>query len=285
MTYLILGATSELGKTLSHRYAQQGVSLWLVGRKKHHLKSLAEDVKKGSQRDITITVCDMSIRTEVETLCEQIAKTEVDAALNLVAEHGEIGPFELSSTQDWERTFNINFFAAVEITKALVRSMKKFGKPGNVVHFSGGGVTAPRAFFTQYSTSKSALVSFCASAAQETSPFGISLNCVAPGMMPSKMLKQVVDAGSNLVSEQELENARRILSDNEHSYSNVCELCAFLMEQVGAEISGRLISAAWDKWYEFDANLNLIKNSDLFTLRRITPDDHTALAWETRETS
>ena len=50
-------------------------------------------------------------------------------------------------------------------------------------------------------------------------------------------------------------------------------LCTFLAHAKSDGITGRLISAVWDPWTKIPDFLQELKNSDIYTLRRITPKD------------
>jgi hypothetical protein len=57
------------------------------------------------------------------------------------------------------------------------------------------------------------------------------------------------------------------------STEKALELMDFLTSNISAGITGRLISADWDNWAEWPNNLEELKNTDLYTLRRITGRD------------
>ena len=51
------------------------------------------------------------------------------------------------------------------------------------------------------------------------------------------------------------------------------ELATFLGSAASDGISGRLLSAVWDKWAELPTHLEELQKSDIYTLRRITEAD------------
>ena len=53
---------------------------------------------------------------------------------------------------------------------------------------------------------------------------------------------------------------------------------AFLASTESDGITGRLIAAVWDPWRSFPAQREKIAASDVYTLRRIVPEDR---GWET----
>ncbi len=56
-------------------------------------------------------------------------------------------------------------------------------------------------------------------------------------------------------------------------------LASFLVSDRAGTMSGRLISALWDGWEDFDAHAEEIAGSDIYTLRRIVPKDR-GFQWE-----
>jgi hypothetical protein len=95
--------------------------------------------------------------------------------------------------------------------------------------------------------------------------------------MPTDMLKQVLEVGSLQAGEKEVSSAERVVANNVTSFFRVAELCEFLISEKSKNITGKLISAVWDNWEDFDKLPVEILNSDLYTLRRITTDDRVDL--------
>ena len=51
------------------------------------------------------------------------------------------------------------------------------------------------------------------------------------------------------------------------------QLCAYLASEASDGITGKLISAPWDPWPGLDRYLDDLRTSDIYTLRRIGPED------------
>jgi NAD(P)-dependent dehydrogenase (short-subunit alcohol dehydrogenase family) len=83
---------------------------------------------------------------------------------------------------DFETSMNINFYAAVRATRAVVADMLGRGEPGAIVN-----VASVNAFFQpdggviDYGAAKAALVNFSKALSQELAPKGIRINNVSPG--------------------------------------------------------------------------------------------------------
>jgi 3-oxoacyl-[acyl-carrier protein] reductase len=55
-------------------------------------------------------------------------------------------------------------------------------------------------------------------------------------------------------------------------------LVAYLMANASGQVTGKLISAIWDPWSEFNELTPEFHQSDVYTLRRIVPEDRPKLA-------
>jgi hypothetical protein len=56
-------------------------------------------------------------------------------------------------------------------------------------------------------------------------------------------------------------------------------LCVYLLSQVSDGITGRLLSALWDPWPTLAGRAEKLGSSDIYTLRRIVPEDR-GLNWD-----
>jgi 3-oxoacyl-[acyl-carrier protein] reductase len=57
------------------------------------------------------------------------------------------------------------------------------------------------------------------------------------------------------------------------------DLCVFLLSAASDGITGKLISAVWDPWTDLQNHLSDLNRTDIYTLRRIVPEDR-GLKWE-----
>jgi 3-oxoacyl-[acyl-carrier protein] reductase len=77
----------------------------------------------------------------------------------------------------------------------------------------------------------------------------------------------------NLRDSKDHLNAVESISTGNFDSTKLLNLCDFLLSGMSEGITGKLISAEWDNWAEWSNHLNQIRNSDLYTLRRITGRD------------
>lgn len=98
-----------------------------------------------------------------------------------------------------QKTFVINYFSTVLITKKVAEKMVRQGE-GSIVSISSIGSMGHQTGGACYDASKAALNQFTVSIAQELAPFGIRVNAVAPAPMNTPMFAQMPEkAQKNLV--------------------------------------------------------------------------------------
>jgi 3-oxoacyl-[acyl-carrier protein] reductase len=127
--------------------------------------------------------------------------------------------------------------------------------------------------FTPYATAKTALVRFSEILAIETARYGIRVNAVAPGAFASAMTRVVCSSAEN-AGEAEANTARRLVdSEDTANAEKAARLVAYLTLGEGRDVTGKLISAVWDRWESFHSCPETVAHKDVFTLRRILPEE------------
>jgi 3-oxoacyl-[acyl-carrier protein] reductase len=86
------------------------------------------------------------------------------------------------------------------------------------------------------------------------------------------MLDAVVRAGAAQVG-PEYERVVEWQRAGGESLENAASLARFLASPESEGISGRLISAVWDPWHGLAAHAAELATTDIYTLRRITPEE------------
>jgi NAD(P)-dependent dehydrogenase (short-subunit alcohol dehydrogenase family) len=145
---------------------------------------------------------------------------------------------------------------------------------GKIINISGGGAAYPRPYFSAYATSKAGVVRFTETIAEELKEYSIDCNCIAPGALNTRMLSEVLNAGIKSVGYNYYERAMTQKLSGGDSLKDAAELCTYLASDKSDGLTGKLISARWDKWRDdIPEHIEEIKNSDIYTLRRILPKD------------
>ncbi len=273
---LITGASRGLGRAIAREFWTRGASIALVARDRAALEELASLPPVFASQTAEIVPADLSDPHAPASIVERLRRKweYLDALINNAAITGPIGPVWENDWSHWRETIQVNLMAPVALCRLCIPWMRPGGA---IVNLSGGGATGPRPNFSAYGTAKAGLVRFTETLAQETAELGIRVNAVAPGAMNTEMLETVLRAGAGKAGP---EHARAIAQKQNGGQppEKAAALSYFLVSPASAGITGRLISAVWDPWQDLPARTDQLCGSDIYTLRRITPEDR-GLQW------
>ena len=186
--------------------------------------------------------------------------------------HGPLGPIEDVDWDAWVEAININLLGTVLCCRSVVPWMRR-QRAGKIILLSGGGATAPLPRVSAYAASKAAVVRFGETLAEEVKDAGISVNSVAPGALNTRLLDQVLAAGPETVGAAFHERAVRQSQAGGTPLETPADLIAFLASSASDGVTGRLLSAVWDDWRHLPERRAQLADSDVYTLRRIVPED------------
>jgi NAD(P)-dependent dehydrogenase (short-subunit alcohol dehydrogenase family) len=104
------------------------------------------------------------------------------------------------------------------------------------------------------------------------------VNSVAPGPLNTRLLQEVLDAGPEKVGTAFYEASLKQRESGGTPLELGASLCMYLASDESNGVTGKLISAAWDPWRQFDEHRQDLEKTDIYTLRRIVPGER-GLAW------
>ncbi|MEE8373615.1 MAG: SDR family oxidoreductase [Dehalococcoidia bacterium] len=269
-TAVITGGGRGIGAAIALAFAREGADVSVVSRTRPELEQTADEIRAIGRRSLPI-VADVSAWQDMQRMAELVEETfgRLDILVNCAAVQGPIGPTVDCDPQEWVDAILINLAGTFLSCRAALPMMIRQGS-GKIINFSGGGATSPRPRFSSYSSSKTAVVRLTETLAQEVADFNIQVNAIAPGAVNTRMLHEVLAAG-DAAGDKALDGARRQLATGGDDIARAAALAVFLASGESDGLSGRLISAIWDRWEEFPDRLQEISMSDLYTLRRVTP--------------
>ena len=156
--------------------------------------------------------------------------------------------------------------------RAVIPFFKKKNR-GKIIQLSGGGVAGPLPRISGYAISKIGVVRFIETLSEEVKKYKINVNTVAPGAINTNMLQELLDSGPKKIGTYYYKKALIQKNKGGTSYKKACDLILFLGSKFSNGIKGKLIHALWDDWKVLPKYIKILKNSDLYTLKRINPMD------------
>ena len=273
---LVTGASQGLGAAIAEAYVAAGASVMLCARGVDALAAVGERLRAaaGPGQRVETFAADVSKTADVDALVEAAAARlgGVDVLVNNAGVYGPMGPLESVDWQDWVDATLINIVGTVYPCRAVIPLMRARGG-GKIVNLSGGGATNPMPRVTAYATSKAAVVRFTESMALELRADLIDVNAVAPGALATRLLDQAVDAGPEAVGAEFHARMVKIRAEGGTPLSKGADLCVYLGSKASDGVTGRLLSAVWDPWPTLGERAAELDGSDIYTLRRIVPED------------
>ncbi len=278
---LITGSSQGLGKTIADNYLREGANVVLCARNGTDLeKTRSELSKKHPTRKVIAKTCNVSSEEQVNDLTTY-ALQELGSLEALVLNAGIYGPMgatEEVSLEEWRCAIDINLFGVLLPCRATIPYFKKSGK-GKIIVVSGGGATSPLPNISSYAASKAAVVRLMETLAEELKSFHVDVNAIAPGALATRLVDQVIAAGPEKVGAAFYEKNRGWKEKGAVPLELGADLAVYLASAESNGITGKLISAQWDPWNTLQMHHNELRGSDIYCLRRITPEDR-GLKWD-----
>mgnify|MGYP000682456454 CR=1 FL=1 len=275
-TAIITGASQGLGRAIAMAYVDAGAHVALCARNAEQLGAAAHELQQRAHagQQIVALAADVASPSDVTRLVDTALQhfRHIEILVNNAGIYGPMGPVEEVAWEEWTRTVAINLYGSVLLCRAVLPHMKGRGY-GKIIQVSGGGATAPLANISAYAASKAAVVRFAETLALEVRAHGIDVNAIAPGALNTRMLDEVLAAGPEKVGAAFYKKALQQKEAGGTGFEHGARLCVFLGSAASDGITGKLISAVWDKWELFPEIKDELNTSDIYTLRRITARD------------
>ena len=274
---VITGANQGLGRAIAEHFVRAGASVLLTARGEELLKKTAAELAALAtlpKQQVLARVADVSKEADCNATALQ-AFAELDNPCVLVNNAGVYGPFGLIEDNDWAewvKAIEINLFGTILMCRAFLPHMRS-AKYGKIINLSGGGATAPLPRISSYAASKAAVVRFTETLAEETRGAGIDVNAIAPGALNTRLMDDLIAAGPEKVGQTFFEKMTKTRDSGGTPLDKGAELSVFLASAASDGISGRLLSAVWDDWANLPGKRDELAKGDIYTLRRITPED------------
>ncbi len=236
-TALVTGGTRGIGMMIARGLLQAGARVTVSSRKPDACEQAVAQLSEfGEVRGIP---ADLSRQDECRRLASEVlAGTDELHILvnNAGATWGE--PLESFPASAWDKVLDLNVKSPFWMVQELVPALRKAGTqddPARVINVGSiDGIHVPVLATYSYSASKAALHQLTRVLAKEFGPQHITVNAVAPGPFPSKMMAATLDAFGDAIAASA--PMRRIGRDDD-----MAGIAVFLASRAGSYVNGAII--------------------------------------------
>jgi 3-oxoacyl-[acyl-carrier protein] reductase len=231
---LVTGASRGLGRAIARTLAREGADVaFNYTRADAEAAALVEELRSLGRRVLPFKVSVLD-RAGVQELVKRVEGEwgRIDVLVNN-AGVGQVVPLALMEEEDWDRMMSVNVKGAFLVSQAVLRGMIR-ARRGRIVNISSlAGVKMMQAP-VHYSAAKAALRGFTEALAKEVGRYGVTVNCLAPGI-----LEEGVSA--NLPPPRLEEYLRNCALGRVGTFAEVAEVVAFVASDRNAYMNGATI--------------------------------------------
>ena len=184
---IVTGGAGDIGREICIELAKEGASIAI-----HYNNSYEQAVKlreyiKSNFSYAEIFKADISNRQQVDNMIDSIYNKfgRIDYLINN-AGIAQIKPFIEITEEDWDKMMNVNLKGIFNCTQSVLRYMLP-QKYGSIINISSIWGISGASCEVHYSASKGGIIAFTKALAKELGPSKIRVNCIAPGVIDTRM--------------------------------------------------------------------------------------------------
>ena len=271
---VVTGGSLGIGLACATELVERGARVVVMARGAADLERARASLSAAGKDRVRAVRGDVTSESDVERALDVCGRElgGFTALVHAAGVLGPVGPVVDTDSAEWWRAVETNLLGTYLAARGAARRLRAAGRGGRLLLFSGGGASGPFPSYTAYASSKVAVVRFAETLAVELQPDRIMVNAIAPGFVVTRIHEGTLAAGERAGADY-LRSTKEQIEQGGVPPELAARLVAFLLGPGGDGITGRLISAPWDRWWEWPAHREEIAGSDLFTLRRIVPKD------------
>jgi len=202
---LVTGGASGLGEMAATSFIQNGARVIIASRKEGELKKAMDRLNSIGPGECEYIVADLKDRAGCEALCKEVAK-KTDRLTVLLNNSGATWGDKYVDFPEsgWDKIMGLNvksmFYTVVGLEDLLAKGADN-QNPSHVINIASvaglstsdptsgdaGGLAAPGTGTYSYGPSKAACIHLSKQQASKLAPRNIMVNCVCPGVFPSRM--------------------------------------------------------------------------------------------------
>jgi len=186
---LVTGGARGIGRAACLMLARAGASVAVNYRVESPSANLLVEEIEAAGGEAFALSADVSKRADAEMLVDETVARF--GGIDILVNNAGIwrsSPIEEMSDAEWEEMIAVNQTGTFNCIRAAVPPMKE-ARSGRIINISSTAGQRGESFSSHYAATKGAVISLTKSLAVELAPFGILVNCVAPGWVVTDMTR------------------------------------------------------------------------------------------------
>jgi NAD(P)-dependent dehydrogenase (short-subunit alcohol dehydrogenase family) len=186
---ILVGATSGMGRATALRFAREGASVALAGRRAGLLQELGEQIVEETGTVALGVPCDVQDREQVSGLVSVTLAQfgRVDILVYATGTNIPDRSLERLTPNTWERMVGTNLTGAYHCTQLVLPAMRQQGE-GLLIYLSTGAVKRADASGIAYQASKGGLDGIAGGTMAEEKGNGIRTSVIYPGLCDTPLV-------------------------------------------------------------------------------------------------
>ena len=184
---IVTGASRGIGREIALTLGRSGAKLVVASRNKYGgLEEVAEEIRGMGTSALAIPA-HMGKSEDISNLVEKTLHEfkRIDILVNNAGINTAIAPILEMEEQAWDHIMNVNLKGIFLLSQKVARVMIE-QKGGCIINISSVYGIRVEPGFVAYSASKAGLIMLTQGLAKELGQYGIRVNAVAPGLIPTK---------------------------------------------------------------------------------------------------
>ncbi|MGH6902817.1 MAG: 3-oxoacyl-[acyl-carrier-protein] reductase [Geminicoccaceae bacterium] len=228
-TALVTGASGGIGEAIARQLHAQGAGVILAGRRREALEALAAALGER----VRVEVAELAEADAAERL---VGRAEADGGLDVLINNAGLTRDNLAlrmRDEDWQTVLDVNLSAGFRLIRSALRGMMR-RRWGRIVNITSIVALTGNPGQANYAAAKAGMIGMTKSLAAEVASRGITVNCVAPGLIQTPMTEA-------LSEEQRSRLLQRVPLGRLGSGADVAAAVGYLASEEAAYVTGQTL--------------------------------------------